>query len=190
MSDPIDSGFVVEDTIAMRARWKFESAKGEAVRHWRNFCDWLKWLGHKPGRIETYAREELRRAGWFDEDAMYGDMMPNAVLAMARQFADEGHSGMSASIAVALFKDVAMFKPLTPLTGDDDEWSECGEGVFQNKRCSHVFRENGQAYDIEGRIFREPDGCCYTSRDSRVDVEFPYTPTREYVDVPAPESVD
>lgn len=182
------NGMAIQETFSMRLRWKIAAVHGAGVTRWRAFCDWLKWLGHKPGGIEAYAREELRRAGWFDEDAMYGDMMPNAVLAMARQFADEGHSGMSASIAVSLFKDVAMFKPLTPLTGDDDEWNECGEGVFQNKRCSHVFRENGQAYDIQGRIFREPDGVCFTGRDSRVDVEFPYMPTSEYVDVEKGES--
>lgn len=158
--------------------------RSAVVPQWRAFCERLKWIGHKPGNLEVFAREELRRAGWFDNDAMYGDMMPNSVLSMVRQFADEGHSGMSASIAVSLFREVAMFKPLTPLTGDDDEWNEVGDGVFQNKRCSHVFKKNDQAYDIEGRIFREPDGVCYTSRDSRVDINFPYTPTREYVDVP------
>lgn len=29
----------------------------------------------------------------------------------------------------------------------------------------------------------EPDGGCYTSRDSLVPVTFPYTPKSEYVDV-------
>ena len=64
---------------------------------------------------------------------------------------------------------------------------ENGDGVFQNNRCLRVFKDknrfNGQAYDIEGRIFREPDGGCYTSSDSCVPVTFPYTPKREYVDV-------
>ncbi len=32
-------------------------------------------------------------------------------------------------------------------------------------------------------IFREPDGACYTSFESRVPIEFPYTPERTYVDV-------
>ena len=55
---------------------------------------------------------------------------------------------------------------------------------WQNNRASHVFKcSDGQAYDIEGKIFRDKAGHCYTNRDSRVDVTFPYTPKREYVDV-------
>lgn len=161
--------------------------------------------------LEAFAKEELKRAGHFDEDGLYGGMLGDAVMNMVKVFADEGHSGFSASIAISLFSKVARFEPLTPLTGDDDEWMEVSGGfeafpitepdeeaqeiidaineprrerLWQNKRCSHVFKgEDGQAYDIEGRIFREPSGACFTGRDSRVPVTFPYTPTREYVDV-------
>lgn len=134
--------------------------------------------------LETYAEEELRRAGYFDAEA-YGGMLGEAVMKMVRLFAEEGHSGMSASFAINAFKAVANFEPLTPLTGGADEWNECGDGVYQNRRCSHVFKgEDGRAYDIDGRIFREPSGVCFTSRDSRVYIEFPYMPKREYVDVP------
>jgi hypothetical protein len=57
-------------------------------------------------------------------------------------------------------------------------------GLFQNVTCGHVFKENGEAYDGEGGIFRDPDGSCFTSKDSRVPVTFPYFPNREYVDRP------
>ena len=134
--------------------------------------------------LVNHAKAELERAKLFGDGDFYGGMMGDAVMKLINVFADEGHSGMSASLAVNIFEKLARFEPLTPLTGDDDEWVEVGPGVFQNKRCSHVFKENGQAYDIDGRIFREPDGCCFTSKDSRVDVTFPYTPKREYVDVP------
>jgi hypothetical protein len=43
--------------------------------------------------------------------------------------------------------------------------------------------DNGNCYDSEGIIFREPNGVCYTSIDSRVPVVFPYTPKSKYVDV-------
>lgn len=136
--------------------------------------------------LEDYARKELEAAGWFKEDGFYGDMMGHAVMKLIAIFSEEGHSGMSANIAVSLFEKLARFEPLTPLTGEASEWIECGDGVFQNRRCSRVFKGgDGRAYDIEGRIFREPDGACYTSRESRVYVEFPYLPSREYVDVPA-----
>lgn len=129
----------------------------------------------------------ITRAGYFDKDAMYGGMLGDAIMKMIDVFADEGHSGMSAGLAVRAFEKVAMFQPLTPLTGEDDEWNELGAGDYQNKRCATVFKRDGKAYDIEGRIFREPSGACYTSRDSRVYVTFPYVPKREYVDVPAGE---
>lgn len=154
--------------------------------HWRQFCERLKWIGYKEGSIERYARKELEIAGWYDDDAFYGDLMPKAVLKMCRTFADEGHSGMSAGIAIGIFKKVSMFEPLTPLTGEDSEWNEPYEigGARQNKRCSHVFQDSdGDAYDINGRIFREPDGVTFTSRDSHVAVTFPYEPKSEIVDI-------
>jgi hypothetical protein len=135
--------------------------------------------------IIEFARSELQRAGMFDKDSDYGGMLGDAVIKMLEQFAEEGHSGMSASMAISLFERLARFEPLTPLTGDDDEWTEVVEGQWQNRRCSHVFKDaDGRAYDSNGRVFREPDGICFTSRDSRVYIEFPYTPKVEYVDVP------
>lgn len=178
----------IEETAALRFRWWLSGRLATAASAWRASCDWLKWLGYKEGNIERHARHELTLTGWFDKDGMYGDMMGPAVLRLCREFADEGHSGMSAGLAINLFKEVSAFKPLAPLTGDDDEWNEVGDGVWQNRRCSHVFKENGldgpKAYDSEGHIFREPDGCCYQSKDSRVYVTFPYTPKTKYVDAP------
>ena len=136
--------------------------------------------------LETFAKDELTRAGMFDKDAMYGGMLGDAVMKMIKVFADEGHSGYSASMAVNLFERVARFEPLTPLTGADDEWNEVGEGTYQNRRCSHVFKDGkeDQAYDSNGKVFREPSGACYTSSGSRVFITFPYVPKVEYVDVP------
>jgi hypothetical protein len=131
--------------------------------------------------LVAYAREELRRAGYFDKEA-YGGMLGEAVMKMVQLFSDEGHSGMSASLAMSAFKEVAMFRPLTPLTGDDDEWNEIGHGEYQNRRCSHVFKDATGAYDSNGRVFRGPGGLCFTSSKSRVPVTFPYMPKSEYVD--------
>lgn len=146
----------------------------------------LGWLTRKSNLVR-FAESELKLAGMFGEKSPYDGMLGKAVLQMVRQFSDEGHSGMSAGFTVSLFEKVARFQPLTPLTGEDDEWNEVGTGVFQNRRCSHVFKDETGTYDSQGRIFREPDGGCYQNRDSRVMITFPYTPTREYVDVPASE---
>lgn len=135
--------------------------------------------------LVDYARSELEAIGAFTEDGdFYGGMTGNAVMELIEVFAAQGHSGMSAGLVRGLFNKLAAYEPLRPLTGDESEWNEVGEGLFQNKRCFHVFKENNEAYDIEGRIFREPNGACFTSKDSRVLVTFPYTPKHEYVDVP------
>ena len=111
--------------------------------------------------------------------------MQENVIELLRVFAKQGHSGFSAPYCIETFRKLALFEPLVPLRGIDDEWNECCSGMWQNNRCSHVFKElDGRAYDIQGRIFREPNGSCYTNRESRVYISFPYTPTREYVDVP------
>jgi hypothetical protein len=82
-----------------------------------------------------------------------------------------------------MFSTLASFEPLGPLHGTPDEWVEVADGLEQNVRCSRVFRKNGEAYDINGKVFREPNGCTYTSRDSHVPVEFPYRPKTEVIDV-------
>ncbi len=125
---------------------------------------------------------EWAAMGWSTE----GDDDPqvwlyNHLKALLEIFSSEGHSGSSAPYAVNLFEKLALFKPLGPLTGDDSEWIEIAENLFQNRRCSHVFKENGEAYDIQGKVFEDSDGLRYTSRESRVPVVFPYIPTTEIV---------
>jgi hypothetical protein len=94
--------------------------------------------------LATYAKRELELAGYFKEDGMYGGMLGKAVMDLVEKFAEEGHSGMSASITINTFERVARFEPLSPLTGADDEWVEVSRGMFQNSRCPHVFKENPQ----------------------------------------------
>lgn len=162
-------------------------------RRWSvSFWDWLlnlalrKHPNARNSNIVAYADAELQAAGWYEDDAFYGDLVPKAVLRSARLFSIEGHSGMSAGLVNRISSNVCMFKPLTPLTGADDEWIEVGDGVFQNKRMSSIFKSAGRAYWIKGRVFREPNGATFTSRDSRVDIEFPWSPTEpEIVDVSA-----
>ena len=132
-----------------------------------------------------HARRELEIAGLFKADSDYAGMLGESTSNLMKLFSLEGHSGFSAVMQTSLFQKVSRFEPLTPLTGADDEWNEVGEGYWQNRRCSHVFKDaDGRAYDIQGRIFREPNGATYTSGGSRVFVTFPYTPASEIVDVP------
>lgn len=148
--------------------------------------------GEDDGNLVKFARHELQllriKANILPGDRLGNemqDMMEKHIIRMVREFSREGHSGSSAPYAIGLLEKLLMFKPLLPLTGEDNEWNEVGDGKFQNRRCSHVFKnsKDGQAYDSEGRIFREPGGACFTSNESRVYITFPYTPEREVVDV-------
>lgn len=113
-------------------------------------------------------------------------LMNRQLLEMVLVFTTHHHSGFSASYAICNLEKLLRFEPLGPLTGAPEEWNEVGPGVFQNRRCSRVFKNaevfDGQAYDIEGRVFREPNGVSYTSKESLVPVTFPYIPTTEYVE--------
>ena len=135
------------------------------------------------GQLVNYAERELRLAGLFDEDSDYGSMLGEAVMELVKVFADQNHSGLSATLVLNIFNKVARCKPLTPLTGEPEEWNEIAKGFFQNKRCSTVFKRDGIAYHTEGVIFRDREGLCFTSRDSRVEITFPYIPESKYVDV-------
>jgi hypothetical protein len=133
--------------------------------------------------LVKHAELELGAAGIAGDDG-YNGLLYEAIMAHVRLFADQGHSGFSAPMVVGALQKLLMFEPLTPLTGDDTEWNQVSDGLWQNRRCSHVFKgEDGVAYDIEGVVFRDEDGDCYTNRNSRVDVTFPYTPTRTYLEV-------
>ena len=149
---------------------------------------------------QKHALTEFKAAGWLDDDGNYIDEMQEAicnhVLELIKVFSDEGHSGSTAPYTIDLFKKLAMFEPIVPLTGEDWEWTEIAREmsgsnngtVYQNKRCSRVFKDDDGAYDIDGKVFYiwytnengERFKSYYTSRDSHVPVSFPYTPTTVY----------
>lgn len=74
-------------------------------------------------------------------------------------------------------------KPLSPLTGADDEWNDVGGNagepggtIFQNRRCSRVFKDprfhDGKlAYDID-------------APEPRAAITFPYWPEQDRVASP------
>lgn len=142
----------------------------------------------------THAQTEFRAAGWVDQDGKFKDGMQelicSQVLELLEKFSEHGHTGTTAPYAINMFTKLANFEPLVPLTGEDWEWNEVGTDTYQNKRCSHVFKESkdGPAFDIHGIVFYdwvtnsngEKFKSHYTSRDSRVNITFPYTPTTEY----------
>jgi hypothetical protein len=142
--------------------------------------------------LVKHAHYEFAAAGWTDGNGNFNDDMQEAickhVLKLLEVFSDEHHSGSTAPYAINLFTRLANYKPIGPLTGEDWEWNEvserAGHKCWQNKRASHVFKDENGAYDIDGKVFWEwampyeegeqPYKSYYTCRDSRVPVTFPY----------------
>lgn len=148
---------------------------------------------------QDFAAREFRAAGWTDENGEFNDpmqkMMCEQVLELLALFSRHGHSGTSAPYAISLFKSLASFEPIVPLTGEDSEWRDTGGGYLQNKRCGSVFKDatqfGGQAYDSHAVTFwkwwtnpetGEKSKSYYGCRESAQPITFPYTPKTEYVE--------
>lgn len=182
-------------SILDRIRWKWYIIKWFFERNIVKFSLWLIRKSQGSG-CSKHALSEFEFVGWNKPDPETGKpckmqaCVCSNVLDLLAVFSSQGHSGSSAPYVANLFKTLAAFEPIGPIKGTDDEWQETfgDDDMLQNKRCSHVFKKgDGRAFDTNGKVFREPSGCCYTSGDSRVYIEFPYVPKTEYVDVEAAE---
>jgi len=157
----------------------------------------------------NHAKLELQMAGLFDKEGdFYEGMTGNAVMELIEVFSKQGHSGMSAPMVADLFKKLANYEPLLPITGKDEEWGdvrELGDGKpwYQNKRCSAMFKDgkDGRPYTIDAIVKRDQNGVTwsgfawlseedYKSGDRSKMIgkrgyikSFPFTPKTFYIDV-------
>jgi len=156
-----------------------------------------------------HAKTELEIAGLFDKEGdFYEGMTGNAVMELIEIFSKQGHSGMSAPIVADIFKRLANYEPLGPITGKDEEWSDVrdfgnGKSWYQNKRCSALFKDgkDGRPYYIDAVIKRDQRGVTWSGmawlseedyksgdRSKMIDKRgyiksFPFTPKTFYIDV-------
>lgn len=95
--------------------------------------------------LVEHARRELNIIGEESETIA-------GYLNVIRAFAAMGHSGGSASVAIPVLYQLLQFKNLAPLTNDPEEWfhhgpetwgGEDGVGIWQNKRNSEAFSNDG-----------------------------------------------
>lgn len=92
--------------------------------------------------LVNHARRELQILGE-DEDTIEG------YLRVIQAFADMGHSGGSAFIAIPTINELLQFKNLKPLTNDPTEWMFHDNGTFppsgvwQNTRNGEAFSHDG-----------------------------------------------
>lgn len=125
------------------------------------------------------AIEELKRSGLLDKDSDYDGMIGEAVKELLLVFQEQGHSGHSAPYVAAVFKKLVDGDVLTPLTADASEWNEVSQGLFQSTRCSHVFKQDGKVYTIQGKVFSDDGGkSFFQNGDSRVNFDLPGFPPK------------
>lgn len=117
----------------------------------------------------SYAKKELEIAGLFDKDSDYNGLLGHAIMELIEVFSKQDHSGFSASIVIDVFKKLASYKPLQPLTGKDNEWVNGGmleDNMYQNIRNSAVFKDSkdGKPYFIDAYVKRTPNGHRYSGQ--------------------------
>lgn len=121
----------------------------------------------------SLAKSELARINFGADDTA-------VMVEILEKFFDQWDSGGAVHAVAPVLQRLIAGKCLSPLTGEDDEWVEVGDGVFQNKRISSVFKDprfhgGKQAYDLDN-----PAG-------PRAAITFPYYPER--AEVPSPVMV-
>ena len=149
----------------------------------------------------NYARNELERIENQCDTPEGLEMQKEVtkdVLELIEVFVNQGHSGFSAGYVAGLFDRLVHWKPLTPLTGEDDEWNDVGvystdkSPLYQNKRCSRVFKEaDGRVYDIEYWYMKDSNGYAYTNKHCHQDIVFPYMPQKpKLLELTDPDDVE
>lgn len=133
-----------------------------------------------------HAKEELKYLrNNVDEPDEMQDLIEKNILEIIGVFSKQHHSGSSARYCIPIIEALLNYRNITPLTGDDDEWIEVasrktdGVKLFQNKRNGNIFKQsdrfNGQAYNIEGKVFSRDKGkTWFTNYESFTPIEFPY----------------
>lgn len=143
----------------------------------------------------NHAKRELEIAGLFGKNSDYEGMLGEAVMELVEVFSNQGHSGFSASRVISLFKKVAAYECLAPLTGEDGEWNDVSvamgiDGTLQNNRVSSVFKdkETGEATYSNAIVWRTQTGSTWRGKadgisSSQKIKSFPFTPKTFFVDV-------
>lgn len=126
--------------------------------------------------LQEYADRELRLAN--NIPAEKKKFIMNLISQM-----EETTSTSQAEIAKIVYR-LMDYKPLTPLTGEDDEWEkvddyiEDDKATYQNKRYFSVYKrgKNGKAYNFRARIFSTDGGKSwhFMGSESREYISFPY----------------
>lgn len=133
-------------------------------------------------RLNEWAKKEVELLS--KKGDMYLTSCASAALEAFELLAEQGHSGYSIGVTKRILNDLIDGKPLTTLTGEDDEW-DCilyrnekrGYTSQQNKRCRALFKI---IYD-DGRVeYSYNDRYAFYKNDS--DIEYHCGYANKYLD--------
>jgi len=129
--------------------------------------------------IVDYSKRELALLNK-DNDVIQERINKN-IIEIVETFSNQGHTGFTASYVLGVIDRLLRWKPIMPLTGEADEWKDCGfnKGYKQNKRCGSVFLDkNGVAIDHDEIMISDDGGYTwfYSNIIPLTPITFPYTP--------------
>jgi hypothetical protein len=120
----------------------------------------------------------------------------NEILALCEAFGKSGQSGgsapMTASAISQAVKHLMLQEPICPVTGIDEEWvnvrevSEEDEMMYQNKRCSALFKsKSGKCWYVDAIVWKgEEEYDTFTGRVYIDDKNFELIGSSQYVKLP------
>jgi hypothetical protein len=145
--------------------------------------------------MKTWAEKEIELAHEIEDD-FYSSGCYQSALKAFESLVEDGHSGMSIMVTKGILNRLIDGKPLTALSGEDDEWGyftysmdEDGVIVSQNKRYASLFKY----VDLKGTVkYKDIDRVrCYNLKhpnaafssgliskviDEMYPIEMPYYP--------------
>lgn len=128
---------------------------------------------------ENYKTEEDRNWSLEIQESANQDILE--IINIIRK---QHHSGHSISYIMNIVNRLVKFLPLSPLTGEDNEWvnDDFNNGFKQNKRCPNVFKDSktGICTDIDKIIVSDNGGYSWwSSGEFDKTITFPYLPPNE-----------
>lgn len=131
---------------------------------------------------------ELKLAGLFDKDSDYDGMIGEAVKELLEVFGKQGHSGVSAQRTANIFRKLVKGDILIPIKEDDKNWVDCGNGVFQNARCSALFKDKKGVNYLNAIVWQgQKSHDTFTGTVDGISscqyIKFPFLPKTFYIDV-------
>jgi len=90
------------------------------------------------------------------------------ILNLCEKFGNSGQSGGSAHYTASslsnMIKKLCLFETVTPILDSDDEWVNIYDNIYQNKRCSGLFKDgkDGSPHYIDAIIKKDQNGNCWS----------------------------